>query len=86
MGRSKSSRSLKGGRSLKCAILMYNYVPDESPTEDKRTDCIGEKCAWWSESLDQCDPTGLLPHFIALGNVLGKIADRMPKDLAPGGR
>jgi len=39
---------------MKCPLLMYNYLPDESPTEGKRTDCIKEECAWWDNVLEDC--------------------------------
>ena len=69
-----------------CPIHPFWKVEGPGGISTQGSDCIEEDCARWNKELGQCDPTGLLPTFVALGNTLGKIADRMPKDLAPGGR
>ncbi len=39
---------------MKCPLLMYNYLPDENPTEGKRVDCVKEECAWWYFRIGCC--------------------------------
>ena len=70
---------------MKCPLLKGEMNLDDAGVSMEFIDCLKEECAWWSDEQKQCDPTGMLPFFIALGNTLGVIADRMPKDLAPRG-
>jgi len=70
---------------MKCPLPIIELYQDSNSHGLAWRECDKEECAWWSEELQQCDPTGLLPYFIALGNTLSKIADKMPKDLAPRG-
>lgn len=71
---------------MKCPLLSSSHVLEDKTEILTLVTCLKKDCPRWSEELKRCDPTGLLSILIALGNTLGKIADRMPKDLAPGGR
>ena len=39
---------------MKCPMLMYEYLPEESPTQGKHSDCVKEECAWWDEEKNCC--------------------------------
>jgi len=51
---------------MKCPLLMYNYLPDESPTKGVHSDCIKEECAWWEPKIGKCS---VLRMWIALQDI-----------------
>ena len=64
-----------------CPVILFTRTQENSQQllyENCR--CILEGCAWWSEQQERCDPTGMIAHVIALGNVFGQIFDLMPKE------
>ena len=45
---------------MKCPLLTKYFEADTEVFYHEPTDCIKEECAWWSQDLNQCDPTGLI--------------------------
>ena len=70
---------------MKCPLLVMGQLSNEIPVVASNSDCLKEKCAWWSPLDDCCAIRDLPGLLMAMGNAFGKIADRMPKDLAPKG-
>ena len=48
------------------------------PAKEESIQCAKESCAWWSEEMGQCDPTGLLPWFKHIEGHLAKLAGKSP--------
>lgn len=69
---------------MKCPLSITGELTADKEFIGAAADCLKEECAWWSEELNQCDPTGLLPWIKRVAEALEHIAGRMPKDLAPG--
>lgn len=63
---------------MKCPILMYNYLPDENPTEGKRTDCIKEDCAWWDKDFTRCSVLTIAVKVGVLQSIVKDVRDKMP--------
>ena len=52
---------------MKCPMIMYNYLPGESPTEGSHSDCIKEKCAWWDSRGVRCGIMSLVERLGWIG-------------------
>lgn len=65
---------------MKCPLMVTRILDPTDETKGKFTNCLKEECPWWNEDLEQCDPTGLLPWFIALVSLLEDIVDKMPNE------
>ena len=51
---------------MKCPMLMYNYLPNESPTAGIHSECLQAECAWWDLENQQC-------YVCALGTLAANI-------------
>ena len=67
---------------MKCPMLMYNYLPNESPTEGVHSDCLQAECAWWYTDGARCC---ILDLDITLMNMECELAD-IEKHMAKRGR
>ena len=61
---------------MKCPLMHYQERNHNVFPCEVFEDCFEEECAWWDETVDRCSMVALSQTFIAIGNVLGKIADR----------
>jgi len=70
---------------MKCPLSKNTLEEGSYPPEQEFRNCLKEECAWWVSSEAYCAVLDIPVLLVTLGNVLGKICDRMPKDLAPRG-
>jgi len=66
---------------MKCPLLTDKNYGEQLERTMAKGDCLKEECAWWSDEMEQCDPTGMLPTIIAIRNTLGKLVDKMRPEL-----
>lgn len=65
---------------MKCPILVADDTYN-GPREDyTRTNCLQEKCGQWDDTTGLCARVAEVRVLTAIGNVLGRIADNLPKD------
>ena len=64
---------------MKCPMLMYNYLPNESPTAGIHSDCLQAECAWWYKDGARCTihDAGLTLNLIE--EALSDIRDSLEK-------
>lgn len=63
---------------MKCPLIGASNLaewPREWPTE---VECITTECAWFDEQTGVCAVLSLPRILTTIGNVLGKIHDKMP--------
>ena len=67
---------------MNCPMIQPKIEVEEGEEVVRMGRCTEGDCAWWSEELKQCDPTGMLPHIIALSSALDKLVEIMPRGTA----
>ena len=70
---------------MKCPLgADYQWVA-KGTTNKRWRECFEEECAWWDQVYGRCTVLALSQIFTAMGHVLGRIHDQMPKDFTPRG-
>ena len=64
---------------MKCPLLIMASLHLRRDIANPNTDCLKEKCAWWSTEMNQCDPTGLIPFSKHLIERLDELIEKMPR-------
>jgi len=70
---------------MKCPLLTDKDYSVQLERNLNTGDCIKEECAWWDQVYGRCTVLALSQIFTAMGHVLGRIHDQMPKDFTPRG-
>ncbi|KKL08017.1 hypothetical protein LCGC14_2580140 [marine sediment metagenome] len=65
---------------MKCPLLTIGLSAVAAKEAVEMEDCIKEECAWWSDDLEGCDPTGMLPHIIKIADRLMELVAKMPHE------
>lgn len=55
---------------MKCPLREVPAFDGKGDVHFEQADCLEGECAWWSDDLDQCDPTGLLPWLKKLVDLM----------------
>jgi len=70
---------------MKCPLFATFDKRTQMGEESDHSECLQEECAWWDQVYGLCTVLALSPIFTAMGHVLGRIHDKMPKDFPPRG-
>ena len=66
---------------MRCPMLTMYATTFKPPEEYEDRDCLKEECAWWDENADCCAVLELSRLQNAIGNILGKLVDKMKPEL-----
>ena len=61
---------------MKCPLFCIGNYSVENIKRSPNFDCLKEECAWWDLAHMCCAMIALNQTFVAVGNVVGRIADR----------
>jgi len=70
----------KGGRPMKCPLIVAGYKSIAVSSKDPGADCLKEECAWWFLAEKKC---AILDLAISNGDIsdhLLEIKDKMPHE------
>jgi len=65
---------------MKCPKLVHHRPIPAGWEEAFFGDCLKEECAFWNTTLNQCDPTGLIPVLLKIEECLELIVKKMPHE------
>jgi len=65
---------------MKCPLFLLGFLMSGRDYGAGDIGCIKEECACWDKMFECCDPTGLLPLFSRLVDILSEIERRMPHE------
>lgn len=65
---------------MKCPLWCAAMIITGRTDQAGETDCLQEECAVFDQANDCCSELGLHQTMIAIGNVLGRIYDKMPHE------
>ena len=65
---------------MKCPLSQMTSYPELRETRHRWADCIQAECAWWDQTYERCDPTGLAHTLVLLHGTFSDILTKMPQD------
>jgi hypothetical protein len=63
---------------MKCPLGGVGERQWSTEVKVQHEDCLYSKCAWWDETTNCCSVLALSRTMVAIGNVVGQLADRKP--------
>ena len=63
---------------MKCPLFFRPSVATKEGSKWYVADCLKEECAWWDPAHECCAVIALNETFVAVGNVIGALVDKMP--------
>ena len=61
---------------MKCPLIKIVEQVASATLEVGVRDCLKEECAWWDETFETCDPTGLTHTLERLADALNALLSK----------
>ena len=62
---------------MKCPLLTLGAYANDIEKEYMPQDCLGEKCAWWDDTLKLCSVKVIAQFMVGIGVHIHNIAENM---------
>ena len=61
---------------MKCPLMLKSWQGAPKKKMFQPLDCLQSGCGWYDQANNCCSVVALNQNLVAIGNVLGKLADR----------
>lgn len=66
---------------MKCPLTLRETHTFRHESSTLGADCLREECAAFDKNVEECSVVGISRELGAIGNVLGRIADKLKPEL-----